>query len=91
MTVVLSLAVFYSATYFADQLLTNLAKNNPDNKVAIARAGAFAPLVELVKFGTEDAKDNAACALGNLAITNNDIRVVIARAGAIPPLVELVK
>ena len=37
------------------------------NKVAIAEAGGIAPLVELVRGGSADAKEQAAGALGNLA------------------------
>ena len=51
-------------------------------------AGAIAPLVELVRRGSEGAQENAAAALMNLSI--NDANAV-AEAGAIAPLVELLR
>ena len=57
----------------------------------MARAGTIPPLVELVEFGTECGKANAAFALSRLASNNADNVVAITRAGAIPPLVELAK
>ncbi|KAH8092393.1 hypothetical protein JL720_5363 [Aureococcus anophagefferens] len=59
--------------------------------VAIAAAGGIAPLVELVRSGSADAKDSAARALGNLACANDDNQVAIAAAGGIAPLVEVVR
>jgi hypothetical protein len=40
---------------------------NFDNEVEIARAGGIAPLVELVRSGSEEGKARAASALHNLA------------------------
>ncbi len=74
----------------AARALGNLA-NNSDNQQAIVEAGAIAPLVKLVRSGTDDQKVNAAEALGALANDNRDNQNKIAKAGAIEPLVELVR
>ena len=58
--------------------------------MAIAAAGAIAPLIELVRSGNAAAKEAAAAALSLLAIEDAN-RVAIAEAGAIAPLVELVR
>jgi hypothetical protein len=62
-----------------------------ESRVAIARAGGIAPLVTLVKSGTDDQKEYAAAALWNLAYDNVENQVLIAQAGAITPLVTLVQ
>jgi len=54
----------------------------------LAEAGGIAPLVEVVRLGSEGAKYYAAKALRNLS-DNDDTAVAIAEAGAIAPLVEL--
>ena len=50
----------YTAVY-------NLAKNNDQNSIQIAEAGAIPGLVNLLKNGTEDQKEHACGALRNLA------------------------
>eukprot|EP01052_Picozoa_sp_SAG31_P030161 SAG31_NODE_3070_length_4721_cov_2.214626_2_plen_306_part_01 len=67
--------------------LKRLAFNN-DNQVAIAEAGAVAPLVRLLTEGSAGAQEQAAMALHNLA-ANNDNQVAIVQAGAVAPLVRL--
>ncbi|KAH8047257.1 serine/threonine kinase [Aureococcus anophagefferens] len=71
--------------------LTNLASQNADNQVAIAKAGAVDPLVALLRTGTDGAKEHAAGALENLAFENADNKVAIAKAGAVDPLVDLLR
>lgn len=79
----------YRATEAATILLNNLSFGNNGFQVAIARAGAIAPLVDMVSGGGSDQlKEEAVCALRNLA-GNAQNRVIIARAGAIAPLVAL--
>ena len=59
--------------------------------MAIAQADGIAPLVALVRDGTEGQKVQAAAALGELAFNNAENRVAIAQAGGIAPLVALVR
>ena len=45
----------------------------PDgNRVAVAQAGAIAPLVVLLTSGTQGAKEGAAAALCNISCNNDD-------------------
>eukprot|EP01052_Picozoa_sp_SAG31_P050035 SAG31_NODE_11237_length_1050_cov_4.801262_1_plen_104_part_10 len=69
--------------------LAPYAFNNADNKVAIAQAGALAPLVRLLTEGSANAKEQAVLALQSLAANNADNKVAIAQAGALAPLVRL--
>lgn len=62
--------------------LLNLAYDNPDNKVAIAEAGAIPPLAALARDGTKGQKETAAGALAYLA-DDTDNQVAIAKAGGI--------
>ena len=78
------------AKSYAAAAIGNLAVNNDNNKVSIAKAGAIPLLVELLKTGSDEAKTKAAAALANLAGCAKD-EVSIAEAGAIPPLVELLE
>ena len=66
------------------------AHENDANRVAIVKAGAIGPLVELLSLGSDNAKEQAAGALRNLSI-NAANRAAIAAAGAIAPLVELLR
>ena len=59
--------------------------------MAIAQAGGIAPLVVLVRDGTDGQKVQAAAALGELAFNNAENQVAIAQAGGITPLVALVR
>ena len=78
----------------AARALRNLASGVPDpwraNRVAIANAGGIAPLVELLRDGSAEAKAQAAEALAVLMF-NVDNRALIAEAGGIPLLVELLR
>ena len=53
-------------------------------------AGAIVPLVELLRSGSADAKEQAAAALANLAV-NDANKAAIVEAGGIAPLIELVR
>ena len=70
--------------------LGDLAFHDAANRVLIAEAGGIAPLVELLRAGSADAKAQAAWALGNLA-HNDANKVLIAEAGGVPLLVELLR
>ena len=59
--------------------LRNLASQNAENKVAIAKAGAVDPLVALLRTGADGAKEQAAGALKNLAC-GAESRAVVAQA-----------
>jgi vacuolar protein 8 len=57
----------------------------------VAEAGGIAPLVELLRDGSAEAKLWAAMALGHLACNRATNQVLIAEAGGIAPLVELLR
>ena len=80
----------WRASACAAAALGSLAAENDANKVAIAEAGAIAPLIELVRSSSEKAKEHAARTLHNLAI-NATNAAAIAVAGGIEPLVELLR
>ena len=63
---------------------------NAANQVAIAEAGAIAPLVELVRGGSAVAKAYAAGALHNLPL-NDANAAAIAAAGGVAPLEQLAR
>ena len=73
----------------AARALANLSSAD-DKLVAVAAAGAIAPLVELARGGDATGKEAAARALRTLA-GNDDNAVAIAAAGAIAPRVELAR
>ena len=60
------------------------------DQVTIAAAGAIPPLVELLRFGSDWGKENAAGALGNLAL-NDQNQVTIRNVGAVSALENLVE
>ena len=66
-----------------------LAREDVENLVAIAKAGALPKLVELLSHGTPKVQEGAAVVLGNLAAGNAENKVAIAETGVIPRLVEL--
>ena len=73
----------------ASKALSNLLFESDDNVALIVAAGAIAPLVALVRNGSDGGKEQAACALGNLSSAGDAYDAMIAEAGAIEPLVEL--
>jgi len=76
-------------------MLRIFAAEHAENQVAIAEAGAIAPLVGLLEDGAPALREESARALWNLARNNKEINVdnqmAIARAGAIPPLTRLLE
>ncbi|KAL5998701.1 hypothetical protein ACLOJK_009646, partial [Asimina triloba] len=68
--------------------LRQLAKNNMENRVIIAKCGAIVPLVSLLSSTTKATLENAVTALLNLSI-NDDNKNLIAQAGAIEPLIQV--
>ncbi|KAH8092119.1 hypothetical protein JL720_5703 [Aureococcus anophagefferens] len=74
---------------WAARALGYLAWSNAANKFLIAEAGGIAPLVELLRDGSAQAKEHATWVLNDLALDDN--KALIAEAGGIPPLVELLR
>ena len=73
----------------AARALRNLTSQDGSNDAAIREAGGIAPLVELVRSGTEEQKTKGAGALWNLAKDATNKRA-IREANGIAPLVALV-
>ncbi len=68
--------------------LTNIADTNEANQRAIGAAGAIAPLVALVKGGSENAAEEAAGTLMNLGACDEN-KPRMAKAGVTPCMVQL--
>ncbi|RLN32777.1 hypothetical protein BBJ28_00025592, partial [Nothophytophthora sp. Chile5] len=66
------------------EVLSRLADGNDANRIAIAQEGGIAPLVALVRGGTDSQKENAAKALGRLADGNDANRIAITQEGWSP-------
>ena len=75
-----------SAKAWAARAVTGLASMSRHNQRSIARDGAIALLVEMLKLEDVGAQLSAAEALGALALFNQDMKAAISEAGAIPPL-----
>ncbi|KAJ1702354.1 hypothetical protein LUZ63_002133 [Rhynchospora breviuscula] len=60
----------------------------PENKVPIVRSGAVPPLIDILKYGSSEAREHAAGALFSLAVEEEN-RAPIGVLGAIPPLIQL--
>ncbi|KAL0452132.1 UNVERIFIED_CONTAM: U-box domain-containing protein 14 [Sesamum latifolium] len=78
-----------------------LAKRNADNRVSllnlsineankgtIVNAGAIPDIVDVLKNGSTEARENAAATLFSLSVVDEN-KVAIGAAGAIPPLIDL--
>jgi len=61
------------------------------NRIAVARAGAIAPLVQLLKSNTQELQLQAAWALHNLTSKNADNKEAVVRDGAAGPLVAVLR
>ena len=61
-----------------------------ENRTKIVELGALPLLVNLLQSGSDEAKENAAGALGSLA-RNSDNQTKIVEEGALPPLVNLLQ
>ena len=68
--------------------LSDLAHNNSDTQMAIAKAGAIPPLVQMLEHADAGTQEHATCAIWHLA-ANSDNQIAIAKASGIAPLVKL--
>ena len=81
-----------AAKLAAARSLHPLVQRNASDRVLFAEAGGIPPIVELLRDGSADAKQQAARAIGHLAFGNAAAnKVAIAEHGGIPPLVELLR
>lgn len=67
-----------------------LAKNKPENRLKIAKAGALKPLISLVSSSDPQLQENCVTAILNLSLCDEN-KEHIAAAGAIKPLVRALR
>ncbi|KAF3636455.1 U-box domain-containing protein 4 [Capsicum baccatum] len=67
-----------------------LAKNKPENRIKIARAGAIKPLISLISSTDPQLQENGVTAILNLSLCDEN-KELIAASGAIKPLVKALK
>nr|XP_023920395.1 U-box domain-containing protein 15 [Quercus suber] len=67
-----------------------LSKENPENRVLIAKNGAILPLVQLLSYPDSKIQEHAVTALLNLSIDEAN-KKLIAREGAIPAIIEILQ
>ncbi|PWA45463.1 ARM repeat superfamily protein [Artemisia annua] len=67
-----------------------LAKNKPDNRVKIARAGAIRPLILLISSPDYELQEHGVTAILNLSLCDEN-KKLLASSGAIRPLVKALK
>lgn len=67
-----------------------LSKENPENRVLIAKNGAILPLVQLLSYPDFKIQEHAVTALLNLSIDEAN-KKLIAREGAIPAIIEILQ
>ncbi|XP_009603721.1 uncharacterized protein LOC107795874 [Nicotiana tabacum] len=67
-----------------------LAKNKPENRIKIARAGAIKPLISLIASSDPQLQENGVTAILNLSLCDEN-KELIAASGAIKPLVRALK
>ncbi|KAI3673015.1 hypothetical protein L6452_39123 [Arctium lappa] len=67
-----------------------LAKNKPENRVKIARAGAIRPLISLISSSDPQLQEHGVTAILNLSLCDEN-KEVLASSGAIRPLVRALK
>ncbi|KAL4566226.1 hypothetical protein LXL04_030338 [Taraxacum kok-saghyz] len=67
-----------------------LAKNKPENRVKIARAGAIRPLISLISSADSELQEHGVTAILNLSLCDEN-KEVLASSGAIRPLVRALK
>ncbi|CAL9160434.1 U-box domain-containing protein 15-like [Musa acuminata AAA Group] len=70
--------------------LRMLSKENPDNRVAIAKHGGIPALVSLLPYPDSKIQEHTVTALLNLSIDEGNKRL-IAKEGAIPLIIEILK
>jgi vacuolar protein 8 len=90
---VLAHLLLVGSLYAKEQAATLLYRltDAEENMETIQAARVIPLLVQLLRDGTEGAKEAAAGVLGNLATVNEENRTTIAQAGAIPLLVRLLR
>ncbi|XP_066960536.1 importin subunit alpha-3-like isoform X2 [Macrobrachium rosenbergii] len=69
--------------------VTNIASGASDHTWALVEAGAIPPLVDLVKNGKQNVKEQAVWAIGNIIGDGPDCRDEAVKNGVIQPLVHL--
>ncbi|GMI82702.1 hypothetical protein like AT3G01400 [Hibiscus trionum] len=67
-----------------------LAKNKPENRIKIAKAGAIRPLVSLISSSDPYLQENGVTAILNLSLCDEN-KELIASSGAIKPLVRALR
>lgn len=67
-----------------------LAKNKPENRLKIARAGAIKPLVSLVLSADPQIQENGVTAILNLSLCDENKEIIV-HSGAIKPLIRALK
>ncbi|XP_057469405.1 U-box domain-containing protein 4-like [Actinidia eriantha] len=67
-----------------------LAKNKPENRLKIVRAGAIKPLISLISSSDPQLQENGVTAILNLSLCEGN-RELIAASGAIKPLVRALR
>jgi len=67
-----------------------LAKNKPENRLKIARAGAIEPLISLISSSDAQLQENGVTAILNLSLCDENKEIIVC-SGAIRPLVKALK
>ncbi|XP_058218337.1 U-box domain-containing protein 4 [Rhododendron vialii] len=70
--------------------LRHLAKNNPENRLKIAQAGAIKPLISLISSADPQLQENGVTAILNLSLCDENKELIV-YAGAIKPLVKALR
>ncbi|KAF5455654.1 hypothetical protein F2P56_025204 [Juglans regia] len=67
-----------------------LSKENPENRVIIAKSGGIPPLVHILSYPDSKIQEHAVTALLNLSIDETN-KKLISRKGAIPSIIEVLQ
>ncbi|XP_015893053.3 U-box domain-containing protein 15 isoform X1 [Ziziphus jujuba] len=67
-----------------------LSKENPENRILIAKSGGIPPLIKLLSYPDSKIQEHTVTALLNLSIDETNKRI-IAREGAIPAIIDILK
>lgn len=67
-----------------------LAKNKPENRIKIARAGAIKPLISLIASSDPQLQEHGVTAILNISLCDEN-KGLLASSGAIKPLVRALK
>ncbi|XP_031493650.1 U-box domain-containing protein 15-like [Nymphaea colorata] len=70
--------------------IRKLSKENPDNRILIAKSGGIPSLINLLSYPDSRIQENAVTALLNLSIDETNKRI-IAKEEAIPAIIEVLK